>query len=232
MIRLEKIGRMGNNLLQNVGVSILSKKLNLKVDNYINEEQFHKIGLSLNKEGLIKQNYKKYYDSDLEELLSIRYTNNCGIIYDGTFQYKNFLLNYRKDILDHFSLNYEFIGNNDAFIHVRLGDVPHVNPGLDYYIKALNNINFNKGYISSDSMDHHIVMTLIKQFNLTPIYMSPIDTINFGKNFNNIILSGGTFSWWIGFLSKAKNIIYPSITPPKWHGDIFVYDEWIGIEPY
>ena len=40
MIKIIPQGRLGNNLLQNIGISILSKKLDLKVDQYINEEQF------------------------------------------------------------------------------------------------------------------------------------------------------------------------------------------------
>jgi hypothetical protein len=54
--------------------------------------------------------------------------------------------------------------------------------------------------------------------------MSPSEVIDFGKNFNNIILSEGTFSWWIGFLSQAETI-FCNKRDYFWHGDIFL-DRW------
>jgi hypothetical protein len=54
--------------------------------------------------------------------------------------------------------------------------------------------------------------------------LNPSDTIAYCKNFNKIILSEGGFSWSIGFLSKAKEIICNQ-RELIWHGDIF-FDKW------
>jgi hypothetical protein len=48
--------------------------------------------------------------------------------------------------------------------------------------------------------------------------------LTFGKNFNNLVLSEGTFSWWIGYMSNAENIICNKRNY-LWHGDIFL-DRW------
>jgi hypothetical protein len=55
--------------------------------------------------------------------------------------------------------------------------------------------------------------------------VSPLETIDFAKNFNNLVLSEGSFSWWIGFLSHANNVYYNE-RPRFWHGDIFVVSKW------
>ena len=124
---------------------------------------------------------------------------------------------------------------DEVFIHIRLGDVTRVNPGIEYYRNCLNSIKFKKGYISSDSIDNDMVKTLIDEYKLIKYMNDPIKTIDFAKTFKNIVLSKGTFSWWIGVLSKGDNIMYPKEeqewpNPPHWHGNIFVYDKWKGIK--
>ena len=168
------------------------------------------------------------------DLLSINDMNN-GIFYNGNFQVKEFVLQYRNEILNHFNLEYRNQDNEDLFVHVRLGDVKSVNPGINYYRNCLNNIKFKNGYISSDSIDSQLVTTLVNEYKLIKFIDDPIKTIDFAKDFKNIILSKGTFSWWIGLLSRSDNVMYPKEkeewpNPPHWHGNIFVFDEWKGIE--
>jgi hypothetical protein len=48
----------------------------------------------------------------------------------------------------------------------------------------------------------------------------------FASTCNHIVLSGGTFSWLIGFLAFfSKSIYYPRIKN-KWYGDIFIFPHW------
>ena len=226
-------GRYGNILLENIGYSILSKKFNLSVY-YSNEDRFKCLGLNLYKGGRNISNITNYQDDTLMDLLSINDMNN-GIFYNGNFQVKEFVLQYRNEILNHFNLEYRNQDNEDLFVHVRLGDVKSVNPGINYYRNCLNNIKFKNGYISSDSIDSQLVTTLVNEYKLIKFIDDPIKTIDFAKDFKNIILSKGTFSWWIGLLSRSDNVMYPKEkeewpNPPHWHGNIFVFDEWKGIE--
>ena len=117
------------------------------------------------------------------------------------------------------------------FIHVRLGDIENTwNNSYQYYDNIIQNISFNKGYISSDTINSDICIKLIKKYNLHIVDENEINTIMFASTCNNILLSGGTFSWLIGFLAYySKNIYYPKDKKDKWYGDIFIFAEWIGI---
>jgi hypothetical protein len=225
-ISINNHGRLGNVLFQNITASILAKKFNLKVLKYADSNEHQKIGLNYFNGDIEYSEKMTVSDNNLLEILKTEKIN-MGLNIDGYFQLKDFVLEYKEDILSHFDLNYENVGNNDLLIHVRMGDASHLNAGLGYYTKAVENLNYNKGYIISEDKNT-IVQNLIDKFNFEYYNASPIDTINLAKNFNNIVLSKGTFSWWIGFLSKATNIIYPS-GGSVWHGDIFVFENWKSI---
>lgn len=230
MIILEKYnGRSGNLLFMEVAQSILSKKLNLYVKSeFPYEIYFKKLGFSAYRGSTrIINDILHYDDSQMADLLNLEKINN-GISYNGYFQVKDFVINYKDDIRSHFNLNYQN-KRDDMFVHLRLDDAAQWNVGIDYYRKAIESCNYNKGYISSDSPNSQIVNDLISEYKLELVNTDPITTIDYAKNFGNLVLSKGTFSWWIGFLSMAKNIYYPK-EYKLWHGDIFVYDEWQEIE--
>jgi hypothetical protein len=50
----------------------------------------------------------------------------------------------------------------------------------------------------------------------------------FGSTAKNIILSGGTFSWLIGFLGFYSKILYPNFRC-QWFGNIFIFDDWTRV---
>ncbi len=215
MIKIHSRGRLGNNFFQNILASILSKKFDLKVEKYIRETECDEIGCIFNREGKLYNHEEiEVNDSNFLSILKEKKID-YGLSVKGFFQKPVFVLDYKKEILSNFNLIYENTENNDLFIHVRLGDLTTANSGTDYYFKAIESIKYNKGFISSDDFDHDIVKTLITKYNLTPYHGKPQSTINFAKNFNNLVLSLSTFSWWIGFLSKAERVIYPNNTSPK-----------------
>ncbi len=239
MLKINYSGRFGNILLENVGISIISKKFNLKVSHYQSVEDFKILGLSLFQGERIFENIVNCYDIELSHVTTGPYGTlidlmrrqddiDSGILYDGNFQVKEFVKDYRHEILSHFDLKYDEVFKNDLFIHIRLGDVTQYNPGIDYYRKCISMVDYQRIFLSTDSPNHPMISTLLNEYKISMYNDDEVSTLNFGKNFGNLILSKGTFSWWIGILSKAKKIFYPTGLKP-WHGDIFVFDEWTPV---
>jgi len=233
MIVVQYQGRLGNKLLQTAGASILAKKKNLKVANYDPESK--SFGMKLFEGGrhfsdglmhLSDNHLMAFMEEELVENMRTGWLLNCG------FQVKDFILKYEDEIREHFPVYYAPTEKrNNLFVHVRLDDVANINPGFDYYDKCIKDIDFEKGHISSDDPRHPIPQALAKKYNLNFVNASPSNTIKFATNFDNLVLSGGTFSWWMGFLGRAKNIYYPLPVEGKiWHGDIFCFPRWKGVE--
>lgn len=124
--------------------------------------------------------------------------------------------------------NKRYNNNDDLYIHVRLGDVKNLSPGFEYYDNIIKNINFKRGFISSDSINDSICKRLIEKYKLSIFRGNEIDTIMFGSTCRHIVLSNGTFSWTIGLFGFFSNIYYP-ISKIKWNGNIFVFNDWVGI---
>lgn len=233
MILINYSGRLGNNMLQYAAAKIFSDKFKLKIitNPSSGNIDFSEIIKSSNEE----IDYKIYddkkiivNDKNFLYLLSKDVCERSTYIFDDFFQIKEFVTNYIKDIKNIFNINRGSI--DDVFLHYRIGDIEFLKNmlPLNYYIEALEKIGVYKGIITSDSPDHYNVKFLSDNFNLKILSDDPLKTIILGSKYNNIILSEGTFSWWIGVLSDAKKIIYNE-RERFWHGDIFCYDNWIKL---
>jgi hypothetical protein len=118
------------------------------------------------------------------------------------------------------------------FIHYRLGDIGGCDRAIhvEHFEKAITSVpnyeNLPK-YISSDSPSDLRVQKICKNYGFVIHESSPQETIKFGSRFTNKLLSHGTFSWFIGVLGSQNNIILPNSNDyARWHGDIFVFDDW------
>jgi hypothetical protein len=217
--------RLANWMIINIGISIIAEKYNLKVDNYIWRDQMDELGIKLFDGGLELPITSHLYDNDiLPYLIQDDSKLDFGFTFDGHFQMKEFVLKYRTKIQNHFN-QITRMNNDSMFVHVRLGDVAHKNPGLNFYETAIKRCKYDVGYISSDDLNHKLVNQLVDKFSLIKYDNSPINTLKFGASCDNLVLSHGTYSWCMGMMSDSNNIMFPTIKSP-WHGDIFVYDDW------
>jgi len=232
-------GRLGNQIIRNLSVSLLAKKHNLKVD-YSNKELIQILGIELfsgtnsynTTKALTDENYFIIYNSDI-----INYNLNPNDHYFQTKKITNMLYKYlhnpniKSNIINNNPFKERYRNNNDLFIHIRLTDVEKFNPGITYYIKAIKNINFNNLYIATDDINNDIIIKLKKLYpSLQLIIVDEITTFKFASTCKHIILSHGSFSAVIGYLSFFSDVYYPEYEANKtWFGDMFSIDSWIKL---
>lgn len=230
-------GRFCNHLIRNIFVSILAEKSNLVVD-YSYHKQIEDLGINLFVGRMFypvyvilnDQNFMNYVKTNTQ--LRVQYTLGENT-YFQTKEGSNFLFNHfqtvlKSGIIDKNKFKDRYENNNDVFIHVRLGDVADKNPGFEYYNKVLSAIQFDKGYLSSDSPDHPICQQIIQTFpNITIIKFNEVETMMFGSTCKHVVLSHGSFSACIGYMSFFSNVFYPCYEKDKiWYGDMFSIDSW------
>jgi len=229
-------GRLGNQIIRNLAVSLIAEKYNLNV-NYYNKELINKLGIDLfsgtntykNIQYLNDDNYFSLYNCG-----TLDYNLNPNHSYFQTKDISNFLYNYlhtdkiKSNIIEKNPFCQRYNANNDLFIHIRLTDVSHFNPGINYYLNVIKSISFDNLYISTDEKTHNIVKKLITIYpNANLIDYDEIKTIQFASTCKNIILSHGSFSALIGYLSFYSNIYYPEYESKKiWYGDMFSIENW------
>jgi hypothetical protein len=232
-------GRLGNQIIRNMAVSIIAKKHNLFVD-YANYNLIDNLGIKLfigeykynNTIDLTDENY--FYTLNQATLNNNINPNNS---YFQTKYITNVLYKYikcddiKQSIINKNPFKERYNINNDLFIHIRLTDASCWNPGLEYYLKAILHINFDKIYISSDDINHIIIKEIKSKYPSTILLTyDEINTIQYGSTCKHIILSHGSFSAVIGYLAFFSDIYYPTYEKDKiWYGDMFSIDGWTKI---
>lgn len=235
-------GRLGNLFFVNMCLHFISKKNNLYCG-YQFYEEIKQLGVELfigektyDEISTIPLSDTNFFDFITGDCINknISIVNN---MWCQTPKFARYLRSYfdeeknKNNIINNNLYKERYNNNNDVFIHIRLGDIIDRDfcQKIEYYDKALSNIIFDNGYISSDSIDSYICRILIIKYNLKIIDYDEVNTIMFGSTCKHIVLSNGTFSWLIGFLSYYSTVYYPKIIH-KWHGDIFIFDSWNEIE--
>jgi hypothetical protein len=148
-------------------------------------------------------NFFDIYNTD-----NITYNLNPNNSFFQTKEIINMIYDYihfniiKSNIIKKNKFKERYNNNNDLFIHIRLGDVAHFNPGVDYYLKAIKELkNFDNIYIASDTLTHDIIKKIIKEYpQANLIDYNEVETIQFGSTCKNIILSHGSFSAIIGMI--------------------------------
>ena len=134
----------------------------------------------------------------------------------------NYLQSIKNKIMDKNQYKDRYQKNNDCFVHIRLGDMAKTNPGLAYYENCLKECD--KIFISSDEPEHEIVKTLLSKYPHASLFnATEKSTIQFGSTCKYVVLSQGSFSAFIGWISFFSEVYVPKTNIGKnvWYGDMF-----------
>lgn len=212
-------GRLGNQITRNLATSIIAKKFNLYVE-YSDNENMEKLGLNLYVGNNKYKNTIKLTDNNYFDILKL---NKLESNIDPNFDYfqtkkiTNYihihLKNNRRIIIDRNPFKNLYNKNNDCFVHIRLAGVEKFNPGFKYYDDIISKINPNKIYIASDKRKHDICKKLKDKYKPKVIIMDKdlLKIIQFGSTCKYVILSYGSFSAFIGYISFFSKVYYKKI---------------------
>lgn len=231
-------GRFCNHVIRNLCINIIAKQNNLFVS-YSYIDQIKELGIEL---FCGEKSYEHSIPFDDETFLyvinnniPIETTLHCHSFYQGP-EISPLLYNYlrKNEVLRNVTsknkFNSRYNANNDIFIHIRLGDMEYNNPGLLYYITAIHNVHkFDHIYIGSDTLEHPIIKKIKELYhNTTILDYNEVDTIQFGSTCKYVILTNGSFSCVIGYLSYYSTVYYPEPDSSKdWCPNIFTcISEW------
>ena len=209
-------GRVGNQFIRHVSASIFAEKFNLDIK-YYNIDGIEKLGIPLfqgdikydKSSGLSSNNYMDTYQlekidfnvdtSDFLQSQAITTLINEHLN-------SNVIMN---AVMEKNSFKHRYQNNNDCFIHIRLGDVEKFNPGFEYYDNILSKLQFDNLYVATDTPNHQIITALKTKYVDLQMYGGNVyDTILFGSTCKNVILSYGTFSSVIGYLSYYSTVYH------------------------
>lgn len=230
-------GRFGNQIIRNLAVSFIAEKHDLYVDYASHSLITHQLGIPLyvgkhaydHSIRLTDDNYFSVYQNpsiksnlypnenyfQTRDIMHLIYTHlRSRPIREGIIEKNPFKLRYQK--------------NNDLCVHIRLTDVAHHNPGLQYYLKTIGSISFDQLFLATDDKDHPIVKE-IKRVYPNAIFLDTdlVGIIQFASTCKHVVLSHGSFSAMIGYLAFFSNVHYPEYDANNiWYGDMFSIPEW------
>ena len=217
-----KKGRFCNQIIRNLALSFLAEKYNLHATysnyNKINNILGIKLYIGIYKHSKTKKvrdhNYMKYYNSKID----FKYNYDLMHSYFQTEKITNMIQKYliknKENIINKNQFKNRYNNNNDLFIHIRLDDAKKWNVGINYYINCINNIKHNDIYVASDNFKDELIHKLKNLFpKIILVRKNETSTIQFGSTCKNVVLSHGSFSAVIGYLSFFSEVHYPNIYP-------------------
>jgi hypothetical protein len=229
-------GRLCNQIIRNLAVSLIAEKHDLHVS-YASYDKITDLGFPL---FCGKHRHAKTISLNDDNYFSILEAPDLDSNVDGNPSYfqtsaiTNMLYAYIRDalkpkIMDKNPFKDRYNSNNDACVHIRLTDAKRWNPGVAYYLNTLSTLTFDTLYIATDEAGHDIIKDIQMRYpDSIVMNYDEYQTLQFASTCKHIVLSHGSFSAMIGYLSFFSQIHYPEYEQGRiWYGDMFSIDGWI-----
>ena len=210
-------GRLCNQIIRNLALSILAEKYDLYVE-YSNYDNINnKLGIELfigNKKydktvSINDNNYMYYFNNNIKNNTNFDLMRSWFQTEEITTILHKHLTNNMKNIIDKNPYKDRYKNNNDVFLHVRLLVPKKLYLEADYYIRCINLLEYDNIYIGSDDFNHTVIEKIKSAYpKVIFIEKDPVETIQFGSTCKNIILSHGSFSAIIGYLGFFSNVYF------------------------
>jgi hypothetical protein len=208
-------GRLGNQMFEYAFGRIIAEELGYKLIHNLNLLQPFNLpsinGKSFNTTEQYIDGLNFYSDNLLNEIIGNK--NDRKITLHGYFQKYCYIKPYKEKIKNWFHLDKEDVYFDDTTvgIHLRKGDLTYCNQWMDmddsYYLNILERENFDKIIITSDTPDYPLIKNIISKYkNVALFNADTLSTLKVFSCFKNLILSNGTFSWWMAFLGNPKKV--------------------------
>jgi hypothetical protein len=203
------VGRFGNNILQIVRCIYYAQLNNYELISFQNHDLLIK--------NEIKVQIKSENNIENQNIIENDFFNLSIFNVKDPEPYimKNIALKYIKPLL---KINFkEHIEENNLYIHIRGGDIflenPHpayIQPPLNYYLKIINNNNYNKINIVHED-DLNPCINYLKKNNEYNFYSQTLEKdLELLLNAKNLIFGFGTFGFVVYLLnSNIKKIFFP-----------------------
>jgi len=211
----------GNQLFQYALGRLIAQENNLNLT-YSSELGKGCANSLINHKFIDEPNHIVKYDSNQHQ---IKYQIN----YDGDMIYDNLenpdtYKNYLSEIRDWFP-KVKKTNLKDLIVHIRRGDNgDNINTSIDWYLKVMGNIEYDKVMLVTDEPNHPNVVEFLNKTNAELFSTSTIITLedrknnqsetmkdfNFIRSFDKILFSNSTFAWWASLLSDASEIYFNS----------------------
>jgi hypothetical protein len=223
-------GRLGNQIIRHLSLNFIAKKHDLYTS-YFRESEISDIGIELFCGRKIYTDTLQLTDWNFFDILD-KESINYNLDADSYFQSKKITdkiheyLNsseVSEKIIQKNKYKSRYNNNNDCFIHIRLGDVAKWNPGFEYYDEILSTLKIDNIYIATDSADDELIKKLQQKYSNVKIFEDTLSNIiKFGSTNKYVILSYGTFSAVIGYLSYHSTVFYKKVSnKTAWDWDCF-----------
>tara|TARA_Y100000389_G_C17453360_1_gene516332 strand:- start:1298 stop:2077 length:780 start_codon:yes stop_codon:yes gene_type:complete len=244
-------GRLCNQVIRNLALSLVAKKFDL----YVTYANYNKINNILGIELYIGKN--KYNTTRIDEwdkndgekyleLLNSTKTIDYNLDFMKDYLqvekitdvlYKHLRSEEQKKIIiEKNPFKDRYNKNNDLFIHIRLGDLTiermkYLIQPIEYYLYCIETIPHDKLYIGSDSLNYELIKKIQKKHpNVLLVNLNDIETIQFGSTCKNVVLSTGSYSAVIGYISFFSNIYYLNKDPIRCPLGLMTNKSWNVIE--